>query len=242
MRLAAVFLLLFSLATAWAAPDGKVFDRKPGKTRKLDRIQYFPQEGRIVSFGNDRLKWTGEGDCSQNEGMEPIISVQGAGVSIRNAWIDESPDGIHVSAANVVIENIVFPKVCEDAITANEGADHLVIRNCAFRGARDKAIQLNGGRNILIENCYFEDCTKPVRVKSGVTVTVRNNVSKNSTVFVLADGKGAEAMVEGNDVSRSEWFAKAQKKARIIVGKGNRLSKIQKKDEAFDGGSVVSDE
>jgi pectate lyase len=190
-----------------------------------------------VSFGGDALKWKGEGDCSQNEHMEPIISVQGDGVTVRNAFIVESPDGIHVSGKNAVIENFVFPKVCEDAITAN-GADNLIIRNCAFRGARDKAIQLNAGRNIVIEDCYFEDCSKPVRVKPGVTVTVRNNVSRKTTAFVMANGAGAKVVVEGNQVSESKWFAKAQEGAVIEVG-ANKTSKISYPDEATSGGRIV---
>jgi pectate lyase len=230
-------VFLFALALpAMAAPDPSVFDQKPKKTRNFNRIEYVAQNGRVVSFGGLALKWTGEGDCSQNEGMEPIISVQGNGVTVRNAFVVESPDGIHVSGKNVIIENVVFPKVCEDAITAN-GADNLIIRNCAFRGARDKVIQLNGGKNILIENCYFEDCAKPVRVKAGVTVTVRNNVSRGTTVFVLADGKDASAVVENNDVKKSKWFVKAQKDATIEVGP-NKTSKIENPDEASDGGAV----
>lgn len=238
MRRFGFLILILLCGTLLAAPDHGVFEKDSKGTRKFDRIQYFPQKGREVSFGGDRLVWKGEGDCSQNEGMEPIISVQGDGVTIRNAVIDESPDGIHVSAPNVVIENIVFPKVCEDAITANEGADNLVIRNCAFRGAKDKAIQLNAGKNIVIENCYFEDCIKPVRVKPGVTVTVRDNVSRDSTVFVLADGEGAEATVENNSVTDSEWFVKAQKRAKIVVGGGNRLSAIEKPNEASKDGII----
>jgi pectate lyase len=228
------FIWILFITSAMAAPDASVFDQKPKKTRKINRIEYVAQDGRSVSFGGFALKWTGEGDCSQNEGMEPIISVQGDGVTVRNAFIVESPDGIHVSGKNVVIENVVFPKVCEDAITAN-GADNLIIRNCAFRGARDKVIQLNGGKNILIENCYFENSSKPVRVKPGVTVTVRNNVSRDTTAFVMADGKGAHAVVENNDVVKSEWFVKAQKGAVIDIGR-NKTSKIENRDEATDGG------
>lgn len=239
MRKAISFLLL-AVATAIsaaAAPDAAVFDRKPAKSRSFNAIQYFAQNGRSVSFGGDALKWRGEGDCSQNEHMEPIISVQGDGVTIRNAFIAESPDGIHVSGKNAVIENVIFPKVCEDAITAN-GADNLIIRNCAFRGARDKAIQLNAGKNILVENCYFENCSKPVRVKPGVTVTVRNNVSRHSTVFVMADGEGARAVVEGNVVGDSQWFLKALTAAVIDAGV-NQISKIKNPDEASEGGVIT---
>ncbi len=231
----------FGLALMWggaarAAPEAGVFNWKAKKSRKFNAIQYFAQNGRTVSFGGDALKWRGEGDCSQNEAMEPVISVQGDGVTVRNAVVIESPDGIHVSGKNVVIENVVFPKVCEDAITAN-GADNLIIRNCAFRGARDKAIQLNAGTNIVIENCLFEDCAKPVRVKPGVTVTVRGNVSRKSTVFVLADGAGAKAVVEGNDVADSEWFVKAKRGATIEVGV-NTTAGIEKSAEATDGAAI----
>jgi pectate lyase len=237
MRIA-VSLLAVCLATStWAAPPPSVFDEKPEKSRSFRSIQYFAQNGRTVSFGGDALKWKGEGDCSQNEHMEPIISVQGDGVTVRNAFIVEAPDGIHVSGKNVVIENVVFPKVCEDAITAN-GADNLIIRNCAFRGARDKVIQLNGGRNILIENCYFEDCAKPVRVKPGVTVTVRNNVSRGARAFVLADGEGAHALVEGNEVTKSRWVAEAKSHATIELG-ANRTKDIELPDQASGGATII---
>jgi hypothetical protein len=236
-----VFLLAGGfLSTSWAAPQPSVFDQKPAKSRSFNVIQYFAQDGRTVSFGGDALKWKGEGDCSQNEHMEPIISVQGNNVIVRNAFIVEAPDGIHVSGKNVVIENMIFPKVCEDAITAN-GADNLVIRNCAFRGARDKVIQLNGGKNILIEDCYFENCAKPVRVKPGVTVTVRNNVSRKSKVFVLADGDGARAVVENNDVQGSKWFAAAKTGARIEVGV-NHIKSIELPDEATGGATITPHE
>lgn len=237
MRFPAFFVVSCLVTSAWAAPEPSVFDRKPAKSRTFDRIQYFAQNGRTVSFGGDALKWKGEGDCSQNEHMEPIISVQGDGVTIRNAFIVEAPDGIHVSGKNVVIENVIFPKVCEDAITAN-GADNLIVRHCAFRGARDKVIQLNGGKNILVEDCYFEDCAKPVRVKPGVTVTVRNNVSRKSKVFVLADGEGAHAVVEGNDVRGSKWFAEAKTRAQVELG-ANRMKDIEKSDQATEGATIT---
>jgi len=237
MRIVVLTGLLVGAGVLWAAPDASVFDQKPKKSRTFNAIQYFAQSGRTVSFGGDGLKWSGEGDCSQNEHMEPIISVQGDGVTVRNAIVVKSPDGIHVSGRNVVIENVIFPKVCEDAITAN-GVDNLVIRNCAFRGARDKAIQLNAGTNILIENCTFENCSKPVRVKPGVTVTVQNNVSRDSTVFVMADGAGARAVVEGNDVRGSKILFKALDRA-VIEARGNVTSKIRGGDEASGGGVVT---
>jgi hypothetical protein len=77
-----------------------------------------------------------------------------------------------------------------------------------------------------------------VRVKPGVTVTVRNNVSRDSTVFVMADGAGARAMVEGNDVRGSKILFKALDRA-VIEARGNAAAEIRGADEATGGGSIV---
>lgn len=204
--------------------------------RKVPETLTFGENGKKVNFDREALRWSGKGSCSQRESMAPLISVEGNRAEVKNAVIVEAPDGIHVTGKNAVLENLVFPKVCEDAITAN-GADNLIIRNCAFRGARDKAIQLNAGKNILIENCYFERCAKPIRVKAGVTVTVRNNVSRDSVVFVFADGPGARAVVENNDVKKSRIFVQAEKQAVVVVGE-NRRSKIEKDRQTSDGGQI----
>lgn len=213
-------------------------ERKPTKVRKVNGILYFPQPGREVNFGREGLRWTGPGDCdSQREAQSVIMELQGPRVTVRGGYIIEAPDGVHVKNADCVIDGMIFPDVCEDAITA-DGADRLVIRNCVFRGAADKAIQLNRGRDILIENCYFEDCAKPVRVKAGVTVTVRNCYAKNSAAFVLADGEGAEARVENNRVDGAKYFVEAKKGAVIRVGAGNVTSGVRFPDAAT-GGAII---
>lgn len=232
-------LTTLALLSAFSAHAGEDRFKKPDKIRKINAIQYLSENGKRVSFGNEGLKWTGPGDCSQREKMAPIIEVQADDVTLRNAVILDAPDGIHVSGKNVILENIVFPEVCEDAITVN-GADNLIIRNCSFRGARDKAIQINKGTNVLIENCWFEDCAKPVRVKPGATVTVRNNISRGSKFFVLADGDGAVATVEGNQVSASKVFVRANSGARIEI-RENRLSRVAKKTESSEGGEIVGE-
>lgn len=240
------FFFAVAVGSAAAAPDaaslGARLDEKPAGVRKVNGILYFPHDGKTVDFGDRALRWTGAGDYrSQRESQSAIIEIQGRGVTVRRAWIVQSPDGIHVKNADAVIENVVFPDVGEDAITADRGADRLVIRNCVFRGAEDKAIQLNGGRDIVVENCYFENCAKPVRAKPGVTVTVRNCFSKNSTAFALADGKGAVVRVEGNHVRDSKYFVEAMDGARIIVGPGNVTRGIRFPDTAIDGGTITVD-
>jgi len=225
LSLAAVGLCIAFGGTASVRADYPDPDKKPKKVRNFDIIQYFPQEGREVSFGGDALEWKGSGECSQKESQEPIIAVQGDGVTVRNAMILGSPDGIHVTSKNVTIRDITFPDVCEDAITAND-ADNLVIRNCYFRGADDKAIQLNSGKNILIENCVFENSSTPIRIKSGVTVTIRNNKVRNARYFVYADEDGI-AMVENNEIRDSDTAVRVKGNAVVTV-KENNLDGVRK--------------
>lgn len=218
------------------ANDGR-FDL-PKKSRTFDRIQYYTADGKRHGFSGDLLKWNGPGDCSQDEGQMPIISVGANDVTVRNAVIIRSPDGIHVRGKRVLIENIVFPDVCEDAITAHD-ADELIIRNCSFRGADDKAIQINGGKNVLIENCYFENSSKPIRVKADCTVTVRNCTADNVKWFVYADGPGARVVLENNTVTNVRTFVHAEKDAEIVVGEGNKLRRAQEKKSEKSGGKVT---
>ncbi len=236
-------LAALTLGGLVAGPDAaslaRWLDEKPKEVRKVNAILYFPQNGRTVDFGDRVLRWTGPGDGSQRESQSAIIEVQGRGVTVRRAWIVDSPDGIHVKNADAVIENLVFPDVGEDAITA-DNADRLVIRNCVFRNAEDKAIQLNGGREILIENCYFERCAKPVRVKPGVTVTVRNCFATGAVDFVRADGAGAVVRVENNEVRESRSFVSAQKGARIVLGPGNVTRGIRLPNSATDGATITA--
>lgn len=237
-----ILLLLTAptLVRADARDLARLLDEKSAGTRKVDSILYIPQAGRTVDFGAQALRWTGPRDRDdQRERQSAIVEVQGAGVTVRGGRVMDSPDGIHVKAPDCVIEGVVFLDVGEDAITADPGADRLVIRNCVFRGAADKAIQLNHGREIVVENCYFEDCAKPVRVKAGVTVTVRNCFAKNSAAFVLADGKGAEATVEGNRVEGAKFFVEGKKGAVIRVGAGNILSGVRTPAAASGGAEII---
>jgi len=235
MRISLALVGAALLSTLPAEADYPDPDKKPKAARNFDIIQYFPQKGREVSFGGDALKWKGKGECSQKESQEPIIEVQGEGVKVRNAMILGSPDGIHVTAKNVIIEDITFPDVCEDGITAND-ADNLIIRNCYFRGAEDKAIQLNSGKNIVIENCVFEDCSTPIRIKSGVTATIRNNKVRKARYFVLADGDG-KATVESNEIRDSDTAVRVKQDA-VINANGNDLSGVKKPWIEQDNGRI----
>src|SRR5688500_14919889 len=121
-----------------------------------DRIEF--RGNGLVLEGEKRsitFRYTGPDDCSQKEGQDPFIEIFGNGNVIRNFTLERFPDGVHVlSGRDNVIENLRFPKVCEDAVT-NNGRGYeafgTIIRNCYFAGAEDKAVMINNGGSATVE-------------------------------------------------------------------------------------------
>jgi polygalacturonase len=131
------------------------------------------------------------GDGGESENQEPPFDLTGNGAKLRNAIAKSWPESVHVHGDKTVVENVYIPDVGEDAVTSFSGVDGLTIRNCAFAKARDKIIQLNGGKNILIENCRFgPGFASAIRIKGPVgKVTIRN--------CTFVDGSGAVVLDKG---------------------------------------------
>lgn len=124
----------------------------------------------LILDGEDRditVNYAGPDDCSQKEGQDRFIEIYGNRNVIRNLTLDRFPDGIHIqSGFDNLIENIRFPIVCEDAIT-NGGmgleAFRTVMRGCYFENSEDKAVMINNGGSVTVEDCEFLNCRQPVR-------------------------------------------------------------------------------
>ena len=178
-----------------------------------DRIYFYGND--LVLDGEDRhitFKYTGPDACSQTEGQDHFIEIHGDKNVIRNFTLDGFPDGIHVqSGYNNVIENIRFPKVCEDAITNNGRgfeAFRTIIRNCYFENSEDKAVMINHGGSVTVENCEFLNCQQPVRAggKSGRYI-IRKCRFRGRSTGPRFNG-GAEGMVvefEDNVVEEASY-------------------------------------
>ena len=158
-----------ALARVAAAGGGRItFQVSNASIEIQDRIYFYGHN--LVLDGEDRnitFKYTGPDRCDQTEGQDPFIEIHGNRNVIRNFTLDGFPDGIHIqSGYDNLVENVRFPKVCEDAIT-NSGrgfeAFRTVIRNCYFENAEDKAIMINNGGSVTVEECEFLDCQQPVR-------------------------------------------------------------------------------
>ncbi len=184
-----------------AAGGGRItFNVSKAVIEIQDRI-YFHGSDMVLDGENRNLtfRYTGPDDCSQKEGQDHFIEIHGDRNVIRNFTLDRFPDGLHMqSGYDNVIENIRFPKVCEDAVTNNGRgfeAFRTILRNCYFQDAEDKAVMINNGGSVTVENCEFVNCMQPVRAggKSG-RYAVRNCRFRGRSTGPRFSG-GAEGMV-----------------------------------------------
>jgi pectate lyase len=102
-------------------------------------------------------------DCSSgDQGSTTALFEVADGGSISNVIMGTNVgDGIHC-LGSCTIDNVWFPYVCDDAITAL-GSGTVTIRNSGFKNARDKTIQHNGSGTVVIDNVYVERAGKLYR-------------------------------------------------------------------------------
>ncbi len=149
--------------------------RPSGKTLVVHETITLNRRNATYDYEGATLIWKGAGDCSQKENMPPIFHINGRGVTLKNATIIGAPDGIHISAVGVRIENISFPDVCEDAITMKAGARWARVSHCYFARAADKAIQCTYGYGHHVFENTFVDVKCAFRSKPGVNASFYRN-------------------------------------------------------------------
>lgn len=99
--------------------------------------------------------------AGDQDSTDPLIEVADGG-TVRNVIMGNNVgDGIHC-LGSCTIENVWFPNVCDDAISALGGGT-VTIRDSGFKNARDKTIQHNGTGTVNIDNVYIETAGKLYR-------------------------------------------------------------------------------
>lgn len=241
--------LVLNCALAQTAPPPKTrtptvqeadFPPHPqGPEKSVRAVQVLRKPG-VYDYNFQTLRWRGKGKCSQKEGQSPMFEIPGKGIVLRNAFILDAPDGIHVSGRDVKIENVYFLNICEDAITAS-GAVDLDITGCYFFDAEDKVLQLNKGRDIEIYGNVFNRFASAVRAKDGAKgVQVRNNLFLDGKRAIFADGEHSRVDYVGdNSAVNILRFALAEDKARIELTGGNVFQKVKEIKVEQSGGKVV---
>jgi len=171
-------------------PSGKVIVVR--ETITLDR------RNTTYDYEGATIVWKGPGDCSQKEDMPPIFRITGNGITVKNATIIGAPDGIHIDAARVSIENVNFPDVCEDAITMKERARWARIKGCYFAQAADKAIQCTYGTGHRIYDNVFVKVQCAFRSKPSVTASFYRNKLYHCGVAVRGEGRSSNTKTWDN--------------------------------------------
>jgi len=157
------------------------------KNQEVVRVKYpiHIDENEVFDGKNKLYLWDGYGKCDQTEGQSPMF-IMYSNSTLKNVYISNSPEGVHIAGDNVKIDNIVNLGVCEDAVSTGIHSNHYNIQivNSTFVNCADKAIQLNKGVDVLIKNNKFILCHIPIRVTVVQNVKVENNYATGCKHFV----------------------------------------------------------
>jgi len=250
-----VHLQIESTESALRIALDSISNQDGGRISFMSNIDTIDISDRIYFYGNNMelsgehkqitFRYTGQDDCSQTEGQDHFIEIHGDNNKIVNFTLLGFPDGIHIqSGTDNVVENIKFPYICEDAVT-NSGrgyeASQTVIRNCYFESSEDKAVMINNGGSVLVEECEFFNCAQPVRAggKRG-THTVRNCVFNGTSTGPRFSG-GAEGMLilfENNRVNDAKYGLRVYGSVEMIVSENYFENNSQNSIYAYDKAKV----
>ncbi len=159
--------------------------------QEIVRMKYPIQiaENEVFDGKNKLYLWEGYGKCNQTEGQSPIFIMR-SNSTLKNVYISNSPEGVHIKGDNVKIDNIVNLDVCEDAISTSTRGEFVGIKifNSTFMNCADKAIQINKGVDVEIVNNKFINCHLPIRVTVADNVKVENNYATGGCKHFINNG------------------------------------------------------
>ena len=210
-----------------------------------DRIYFYGSN--LLLDGEDHeivFRYNGADDCSQKEGQDHFIEIHGDNNHIRNFTLLGFPDGIHIqSGNNNIVENIVFPYICEDAVT-NSGRGYeafgTVIQNCYFESSEDKAVMINNGGSVVIKDCEFMNCAQPVRAggKYGEYVIKDCTFKGTSTGPRFSGGRdGLIVFFEKNKVEDAKYGIRIYGSAQAMI-RNNTFKKVQYGVYAYEAAKI----
>ena len=200
------------------------------------------RSGQIFDGKGKLYDWTGQGDCSQDEGMPPMFKLA-SNSALRNLRMRNAPDGVHIKGSNVVVDNIVNLDVCEDAISIKLDENKnipkdIIISNSRFYDCEDKAIQITRGKNLLIANNEFHRCAKAIRVKENASdIRFDNNEVYDAKIAIKVTGGSGTA--KGNLIDGAKVAIWAEQNGSFTDKGGNQLRRVGEPIRETEGGTVI---
>jgi len=182
------------------------------RERKIVKTPIVIQENTIFDGEGKVFEWSGSGKCNQDEGQLPIF-IMYSNSTLKNVYISNSPEGVHVRGQNVLIDNIVNLGVCEDSVSTSTRGEFvgLRIQNSTFMNCEDKALQINKGVDVEIVNNKFINCHIPIRVTVSDNVKISNNYASGCKHFVNSGPRAKGIIMDGNKYSCNKNYSSEDK-------------------------------
>jgi len=199
-------------------------------------------EDRNITFQQDPPCEQGyETTCPDIEGGAWLVSLRGNRGAVRNLTVRSFWEGIHVSGGfGNSVENVVFDRPCDDALTNLEGATGTVFRQVEVRRACDKGIQIYGRHiattanldpadpsyyDLQILDSRFVDCKQPIRATQRGRFLVRGNrfeqVDSQGGLFSCDGprfgGSGIAVYFENNRIEGCRRGVRVEEEAQFLA-------------------------
>lgn len=110
------------------------------------------------------------GDGSQSESQKPVFRIEDGGRLINVVLGSPAADGIH-TYGDVVLENVVWEDIGEDALTIKESGT-VTLDGGSARDGEDKVFQVNAPSTFRISNFRASNAGKFIRQNGGTTFKV----------------------------------------------------------------------
>lgn len=138
------------------------------------------------------------GDGGQSENQKPVFIIEPGG-KVQNLQY-QGADGIHTKG-DATIEDVWCRNAGEDAMTM-KGPGNVTWTRGGIYGAEDKAIQINAGGSLTVEDATFDGFGKAIRTNGGkdikVDILVKNSHFQNGKeAIVRTDSPSATVKLQG---------------------------------------------
>lgn len=144
--------------------DGPLVDTVVPETIVVEAGRTFDGSGKRFLAGRAL------GDGSQDEGQKPVFRLED-GATLKNVVLGApAADGIHTHG-DVILENIVWEDIGEDAMTIKEEGTVELRGGSATKGS-DKVFQINAASVFRVSDFKASDAGKFIRQNGGTTFKV----------------------------------------------------------------------
>lgn len=131
-----------------------------------------------------------KGDGGQGENQDPLLRIQLEGVTIQNGFCRNVKDSMRADVANITFKKLTFLDVGEDAVSCGPKGENTSVIDCEFDNSKkktaDKSIQLNNGKNALVDGCVIYGGITGIRLGDMFNSTKDVSTVKN-TKFIGVD-------------------------------------------------------